>query len=151
MHICIQMPHVCTYTHMFICGLCGFHLNRTDEKKKPPISNAACSMEALAKGSFLRSFAEIGWFCSNTAWTLCAPGTGCRHREALPALRSQPWPRTPRAQSPSPSSRVRLLQRLRSKPALSKPHQSSEYLFLAQSWHDLTGFTSTSCDLLKCS
>lgn len=150
---CIYRCHTCVCTHPCLHvrpgGLCGYLFNWTDEKKKPPISNAACSMEALAKGLFLQSFAEIVWFCSNTAWTPCELSNGCRH--PWHTLPSQPRPRAHGAQSPAPGSRVRLLQRLRSKPALNTPHQSSEGLSLAQSWHDLTGFTSTSCDLLKCS
>lgn len=79
-HVYTDATRVHTRTRLYTRpgGLCGFHFNRTDEKKKPPIPNAACSMEALAKGLCLQSLAGIGWFCSNTARTPRVLGTGCK-------------------------------------------------------------------------
>lgn len=51
---CIYRCHTCVRTHPCLHvrpgSLCGFHFNWTDEKKKPPISNAACSMGSTSQG-----------------------------------------------------------------------------------------------------
>lgn len=132
-HVHTDATRVRIHAHVYIRDLvasAAFTLIGRMKRKSRPSQMQRAPWGALAKGPCPPGLAGIGWSCSNTARTPRVLGTGCKRPEGLAGL-------AVRAAATATQSSGALRQAAEpgfckgpeAKPALSKPHQSSEVYF----------------------